>query len=65
MKKNDYFNEECIKSSYKFGETIVQNVCTYEEVRVPWENHDWCGFFIILLSFVVALIKLIDVFEEK
>lgn len=62
--KNDYFNEECIKSSYKFSETIVQNVCTYEEVRVPWDVIDWFGFAVIILAYIVIVVELLNVIEE-
>jgi hypothetical protein len=62
--KNDYFNEECIKSSYKFGETIVQNVCTYEEVRVPWDVIDWFGFVAILIAIMMLYIELLNTIKE-
>ncbi len=60
----DYFNEECLRSSNKFGETIVQNVCTLEEVRVPWEFEDWFGFVAIVVATIVVYIEIVKALIE-
>ena len=62
--QDNYFNEECIRSSYKFGETIVQNVCTLEEVRVPWEFEDWFGFAAIVVAAIVVYLELVKALVE-
>lgn len=62
---NDYFNEDCIRASRKYSETIVQNICTYEEVRVPWDTIDWFSFFVVILAYLITFLSLIDTICDK
>jgi hypothetical protein len=57
--QENHFNEECVRTSYKFKETIVQNVCTYEEVRVPWEFDEWFSFVAVIISFLIIYITIL------
>ena len=58
--KNNYFNEECLKSSDRFGERIIVNTCTYEEVRIPWDITSWFTFITIIIATLVVIYQIVD-----
>ena len=62
--KNDYFNEECLYVYNKFGETVVQNVCTYKDVNVSWGFWNWFNFIIVIIAMASVLKEISGIIEE-
>lgn len=44
--------EECITHYEPIGEIVYQNICTYEEVRVPWTVWEWFSFGVVIIAIV-------------
>ena len=48
---------ECIKEYQKLGETVYRNICTGQEMTIPWGIDGW-----FVGSIVVCLIVLLVIF---
>jgi hypothetical protein len=63
--EGEYFTEECLYSYDKFGETVIQNLCTYEEVHVPWSIFGWLSFVVVVIAWLIIFYKLIEMIFER
>ena len=61
----EYFNEDCLFVYDTFGETIIQNTCTYNEVRILWDFGQWLSFFAVIVAFFVIVINLVSLFDGE
>jgi hypothetical protein len=58
------FNEECLYIYNKFGETVVQNICTYEKIVVSWGFGNWFNFIVVIFAIVAVYIEILKTIEE-
>jgi hypothetical protein len=49
----------------RFGETVVQNVCTYEEVRIPWGVGGWFSFVAVTTAIFVIVLQLFTLLDGE
>lgn len=57
-RNSQYFDSDCVKVYDHFGETVVQNVCTYEKVVIPWGFLEWLSFSAVLVAVSVICVNI-------
>ncbi len=54
----EFLNEDCLYVYDRFGETIIQDVCTYDEVRITWDFFNWFSFVVVITAIFVIVLQL-------
>ena len=63
--EGEYFTDECLYAYDHVGETVIQNLCTYEEVHVPWSIFGWMSFAAVIVAYLVIGWRLFKMIFER
>jgi len=61
----DKLNEDCLYVYDRFGETIIQDVCTYDEVRITWDFFNWFSFVVVITAIFVIFLNLFTLLDGE